>query len=71
MKYDSRVLVKNKAHGTLMVWVYNPEEWEPGTIYSDHFDILGFAHTMEERDAIKATVEYHTNLMKENQDANN
>ena len=69
MKYDSRVLVKYKANGTLMVWVYNPEEWEPGTLWYEHFDILSFAHTMEERDAIKATADYHAQLTKENQDA--
>lgn len=69
MKYDSRVLVKNKAHGTLMVWVYDPKEWEPGSLFYEHFDILEFAHTMEERDTIKATADYHTQLTKENQDA--
>ena len=69
MNYGSRILVKHKETGTLMVWLYEPKEWEPGTMYADNFDILGFAHTMEERDAIKATADYHNQLAKEKANA--
>ena len=72
--YEPRVLVKFKyAHGRnderYALWIFEPKDWEPSSYYQDHWEIIAWAYTPEEREALNATVEYHTNLMKENQDA--
>lgn len=70
MSFEPRVLVKHKTNGHYLVWLYETKDWDGSTpYYKDHWDIVAFAHTQEERDAIKATADYHAQLMKENQNA--
>lgn len=68
--FEPRILVRNKTEEKYSLWIYETKDWTGDTYYTAAWDIIAFAHTPEERDALHATVEYHTNLMKENQDAN-
>ena len=68
--FEPRILVRNKDKERYSLWIYETKDWVDNTFYTSNFEIIAFAYTPEERDALHATVEYHTNLMKENQDAN-
>lgn len=69
--YEPRILVRNKTEEKYSLWIYETQDWDGSKpFYADNFEIIAFAYTMEERNALNATVEYHTRLMKEIQDAN-
>ena len=69
--YEPRILVRYKHQERYLLWIYEAKDWNGSNpYYQDHWEIIAWAYTPEEREALNATVEYHTNLMKENQDAN-
>ena len=70
-QFEPRIMVRHKKYERYLLWLYEPKDWNGSNpYYQDHWEIIAWAYTPEEREALNATVEYHTNLMKENQDAN-
>jgi hypothetical protein len=57
--------VRDKHNPRYALWIYEAKDWEPASYYTDHWEIIAWAYTSEERDALKATVNYHEQLMKE------
>ena len=71
-QYEPRILVKYKYGNRYALWMYEPKDWDGSNpYYEDHWDIIAWAYTPEERYALAATVDYYTNLMKEIENANN
>jgi len=68
--YEPRILVRDKHNERYALWIYETKDWTGDTYYTAQWKIVAFAYTPEERNALNATVEYHTRLMKEMQDAN-
>lgn len=68
--YEPRILVRDKHKERYALWIYETDDWTGDTYYTASWEIVAFAYTPEERNALNATVEYHTRLMKEMQDAN-
>lgn len=70
--YEPRIMVKYKYNNRYALWLYEPKDWDGSNpYYNDHWDIIAWAYTREERYALAATVEYHTQLTKEIENANN
>lgn len=68
--FEPRILVKFKYGNRYALWLYDPKDWDGSNpYYEDHWDIIAWAYTSEERHALNATVEYHTQLMKEIENA--
>jgi hypothetical protein len=67
--FEPRILVRDKYKKRYVLWIYRPKDWEGDTIYTNNFEIIAWAYTLEERNALNATVEYHEQLMKEIENA--
>ena len=64
--YEPRVMVRDKYNKRYALWLYDPKDWDGShPYYQDHWDIIAWAYTREERHALNATVEYHEQLMEE------
>ena len=63
--YEPRIMVRHKSDNRYALWIYEVKDWQDRTYYQDHWDIIAWAYTPEEREALKATVDYHEQLMKE------
>ena len=67
--FKPRVMVRDKHNQRYALWLYDPKDWGSDTLYTSIWDIIAWAYTMEERNALNATVEYYNQLMKENENA--
>lgn len=70
-KYEPRILVKHKGMEKYALWLYEKQDWLPGAYYADNYDIIEWALTPDERKALNEFVDFHNQLVKEKQDANN
>jgi len=64
-QYEPRIMVRDKYNKRYALWLYDPKDWDGDTYFTNLWEIIAWAYTSEERQALNATVEYHEQLMKE------